>query len=53
MIKKHITSSISISLEDMDYTPFNQKGGRQKLYAIFGDDYEKILSELNEALINQ
>lgn len=53
MIKEHIAASVSISLEDMDYTPFNQKGGRVKLYEIFGDDYEKILSELHEALINQ
>ena len=53
MIKEHIAASVSISLEDMDYTPFNQKGGRMKLYEIFGDDYEKILSELHEVLINQ
>ena len=53
MIKDHIASSISISLEDMDYAPFNQKGGRIKLFKIFGDDYEKVLSELHEVLISQ
>lgn len=53
MIKEHIAASVSISLEDMDYTPFNQKGGRMKLYEIFGDDCEKILEELHEVLINQ
>jgi len=53
MIKEHIASSVSISLEDMDYAPFNQKGGRMKLFKIFGDDYENILSELHEVLISQ
>ena len=53
MIKEHIASSVSISLDDMDYAPFNQKGGRMKLFKIFGDDYEKILTELHEVLISQ
>jgi len=53
MIKEHIASSISVSLEDMDLSPFNQKGGRVKLYEIFGDGYEKILEELHEVLVSQ
>ena len=52
-IKKAITSSVSIGIEDLDEIPFNQKGGRVKFYEIFGDDYEKILEELHEVLINQ
>lgn len=51
MIKEQIAASISATIEDMDYAPFNQKGGRSKLYQIFGDDYEKILQELHEVLI--
>lgn len=51
-IKEHIASSANVTLEDMDYSPFSQKGGLSKLYKIFGDDYTKILSELNEALIS-
>ncbi len=39
MIKNSITSSVSISLDDLDDIPFNQKGGRVKFYEIFGDDY--------------
>jgi len=53
MIKEHIASSISINLDDMEFAPFNQKGGRMKLYKIFGDDYEKILQELHEVLVNE
>lgn len=53
MIKDAIASSVSISMDALDDVPFNQKGGRVKFYEIFGDDYEKILEELNEVLINQ
>ena len=53
MIKNAIASSVSISIDDLDDVPFNQKGGRVKFYETFGDDYEKILEELHEVLINQ
>ena len=53
MIKNAITSSVSISMDDLDDVPFNQKGGRVKFYETFGNDYEKILEELHEVLINQ
>ena len=53
MIKNSIASSVSISIDDLDDVPFNQKGGRVKFYEIFGDEYENILNELHEVLINQ
>lgn len=53
MIKNSIASSVSITLDDLDDVPFNQKGGRVKFYQIFGEEYEKILNELHEVLINQ
>ena len=52
MIKNSITSSVSISMDDLDDVPFNQKGGRVKFYEVFGDNYEKILEKLHEVLIN-
>ena len=52
MIKNHIAGSAEITLAAMDLTPFNQKGGRVKFYEMFGDDYEKILSEMHEALVS-
>jgi len=52
MIKEHIAGSAEITLDAMDFTPFNQKGGRVKFYEMFGDDYEKILSEMHEALVS-
>jgi len=53
MIKNAIATSISITLEDLDDVPFNQKGGQVKFYETFGDNYQKILEELHEVLINQ
>lgn len=53
MITNAIASSVSVGMDDLDEVPFNQKGGRVKFYEIFGDDYEKILDELHEVLINQ
>jgi len=52
MVKDQIAASITATLEDMDYPPFSQKGGRVKLHKLFGDNYEKILQELHEALIS-
>ncbi|MEK9697689.1 MAG: DEAD/DEAH box helicase family protein, partial [Candidatus Poseidoniales archaeon] len=42
MIKDQISASMIATLDDMDFTPFNQHGGRVKYYNLFGDDYEKI-----------
>ena len=52
MVKDQIAASITATLEDMDYPPFSQKGGRVKLHKLFGDNYEKILQELHEALVS-
>ena len=53
MIKNHIASSTSITLESMDYTPFNQRGGRMKFSEVFEGSYEDILEELQMVLVTQ
>lgn len=50
-IKEHIGSSVSITLDDLDYVPFNQMGGRVKFYQVFGDLHEKILEEIQAVLV--
>lgn len=52
MIKDAIAGSISINIDTLDDVPFNQRGGRVKFYEMFGDEYEKILEELNEVLVS-
>lgn len=51
LIKEHIISSLSILDEDLEYTPFDHKGGLLGFYEVFGDNYKNILNEMNVALV--
>ncbi len=51
MIKDHIASSVRIEKDDFERTPFDGEGGLGKFYKVFGADYEKILEEINNAII--
>ena len=51
LIKDHIAASLSVVLEDLDLSPFDRKGGLGRFYEVFGEDYEKILMELNVELV--
>jgi len=50
MIKDHVVSSYHIEIDDLEYTPFDSQGGKGKMYQLFGNDMENIISELNEVL---
>lgn len=50
MIKDHVATSLSIGMEDFEYAPFYEKGGRVKIYQLFGQGVNKVLEELNEVL---
>lgn len=51
LIKEHIITSLSIVPSDLDLTPFDRHGGLSAFYDAFGDEYEKILMEMNEELV--
>lgn len=51
MIKNHIATSLSIGINDFEYTPFNERGGAVKVSQLFGQDLEPLLNELNEVLV--
>lgn len=51
MLKEQIATSVHIETEDLDYTPFDAKGGRGKMWQLFGDEMETIINELNEVLV--
>jgi len=51
MIKEHIVSSYHITLDDLDYTPFDAKGGKGKMYQLFDKEMNSIIEELNEVLV--
>lgn len=48
MLKDHVVSSYHIELGDLDYTLFDAKGGRGKMYQLFGEQMSSIINELNE-----
>jgi type I restriction enzyme, R subunit len=50
MIRDHIISSVHIEKEDLDYVPFDGKGGVGKMVQLFGDEMDPIIDEMNEAL---
>ncbi|MDY6917221.1 MAG: type I restriction-modification enzyme R subunit C-terminal domain-containing protein, partial [Chloroflexota bacterium] len=50
MIRDHIAASASVTVEDFDYAPFSQRGGRLKASEVF-DEVEQIVEELNEVLV--
>ena len=49
-LKNHVVNSYQIEVEDLDYTPFDEKGGRGKMFQLFGAEMTAIINELNEAL---
>ena len=50
MLKEQIATSVHVDTDDLDYTPFDAKGGKGKMWQLFGDEMETIINELNEAL---
>jgi len=51
MIKDHITTSFHIEVDDLDYAPFDGEGGLGRMYELFGEEMDSILTEMNEALV--
>ncbi|MFD2243772.1 type I restriction-modification enzyme R subunit C-terminal domain-containing protein [Flectobacillus roseus] len=49
-LKNHVVNSYHIEIDDLDYTPFDEKGGRGKMYQLFGAEMTQIIEELNEVL---
>lgn len=50
MMKDYVANSFSIDKDDFDLSPFNAEGGLSKMWALFGEETDKIINELNEVL---
>ena len=50
MIRDHIAASVEMTVEDLDYAPFAEEGGRGRAAQVFGDGLGLLLDELNEVL---
>ena len=51
LIREHIATAISIEPEDLELSPFNQRGGLGKAHQLFGEQLPSILDELNLKLV--
>ena len=51
LVKDHIAISLSIEPEDLELSPFDHKGGLGRFYEVFGEEYQKILDEMNIELV--
>ncbi|MCB1234048.1 MAG: DEAD/DEAH box helicase family protein [Verrucomicrobiae bacterium] len=50
LVRDHIAASVSISIDDLDYAPFDAQGGRGRMYQLFGEEMGSLLDEMNGAL---
>ena len=50
MMRDHVVTSLEMTVEDFDYAPFAEAGGRGKAAQVFGDGLREVLAELNGAL---
>lgn len=51
LIKDHIAISLSVVPDDLELTPFNNRGGLGRFFELFGTEYLNVLNEMNEALV--
>jgi type I restriction enzyme R subunit len=50
-MRDHIATSLRITTEDFEYTPFAERGGIGGAYRAFGDELAAILEDLNTELV--
>ena len=50
MIRDHLATSFTIERDDLELAPFDAHGGLGRMYALFGDRMDNVMSEINEAL---
>lgn len=50
MMKEHVISSVHLERDDLDYAPFDAKGGIGKMHQLFGAEMDAMIDEFNEAL---
>lgn len=51
MMRDHIAASIHIDRDAFEYSPFVGEGGLGKAYAVFGEELDGVMKELNEVLV--
>ncbi len=47
----YIAASFGVDKEDFELDTFNKRGGLGKMWRLFGEETDQIISELNESLV--
>ena len=50
LIRDHVITACRLEREDLDYAPFDAKGGLGKMYQLFGDGMDTLIEEANQEL---
>jgi type I restriction enzyme R subunit len=50
-IRDHVCTSLRFERDDLEYAPFDARGGLGKMYQLFGDQMDSLIDELNGALV--
>ena len=50
MIRDHLATSFTIERDDLELAPFDTRGGLGRMYTLFGDRMDDVMSEVNKAL---
>ena len=50
MIRDHLETSFTIERDDLELAPFDAHGGLGRMYVLFGDHMDDVMTEMNEAL---
>ncbi len=51
LIRDQVAVDMEVRPEDLDQPPFLDRGGLGRFYELFGEEYERVLAELNEELV--
>lgn len=51
LIRDHIITSLRLDPENLEYAPFDAKGGLGKMHQLFGDQMNDFIDELNRELV--
>jgi type I restriction enzyme R subunit len=52
MIQEHIATSLDIRMDDFGLTPFAAQGGIARVFHLFGDELDDILTDLTQKLVS-
>ncbi|MBI5424200.1 MAG: DEAD/DEAH box helicase family protein [Opitutae bacterium] len=50
LIRDHVATACRLEREDLDYAPFDAKGGLGKMYELFGERMDALIEEANQEL---